>query len=89
MHRYLAAGRDENLTFRVLHQTVSDPKLRHENTRSGGIFFYLLPQLAYEYSKVMGILRMPDAPDCFQQMLMRNDIARMLGENLQQPILLR
>lgn len=89
MCRYLAAGRDENLAFRVLHQTVSDPKLRHENAGLRGIFFYLLAQLAHEYSKVMRILRMPDAPDRFQQMLMRNDIARMLREDLQQPILLR
>ncbi len=49
----------------------------------------LLPQLAHEDAEVMRVVDVDRAPDFFQQVLVRDHVAGVLRQHLEQPVFLR
>lgn len=77
------------LPLRILCEAVSNAKFGDKNARLGGILFDLMAQLANKNAQIMGIMRVASAPNFLQELRVRNDIAGVLCQDLQQPIFLR
>src|SRR5262245_13705866 len=65
-----------------LNQSVADAQLGHEYSRRVRMWLDLLAQLAHENAQVMSVMHVDRAPNFLQQMLVGDDIARVLGEHL-------
>src|SRR4029079_67569 len=72
-----------------LHKAVSDAQFGDQNLRGVRMRLDLLAQLADEDAQIMSVVNVDRPPDLLEQVLVGDDVARVLRKDLQQAIFLR
>src|SRR5207249_3004323 len=65
-------------------QAIADAEFGEDMGRPGGVGFQLLPQPAYENTKILNLLGLRGSPDFAQQLAMSEHLAGMADEQPQE-----
>src|SRR5205085_4701804 len=71
-----------------LGEPVADAKLGQQDTRLGRVDLDLLADAAHKNPQIMRVVEVTRPPNLAEQLLVGDDLASMLSENLQQFVLL-